>query len=560
MRITCWLTALVTLERCLCLVAHLKVKVIFTPRSSAISAAIIFAFFLLTQTLSFSRKQLQWKFDAVKNRSVFGVVPTSLFEPLRNVSIVMNFTLQFLSLFVILVSNLTLVIFLNKRVTRRNVMSDPTATQRGSNFGNESRSRFCCTTKATLRADVPVSRTIVPRCSVDVIRRRGELGMASIAPTVSEQALPLSTPKMGMASIAPTVSEQALPLSTPRSGMASIAPTVSEQTLPLSTPRSGMASIAPTVSEQTLPLSKPRLGVASIAPTVSEQALPLSTPRSGVAFIAPTVSEQALPLFTPRSSMASIAPTVSDSEQALPLPTPRLGMASIAPTVSEQALPLSTPRLGVASIELTDSGQALPLSTPKLGVASIAPTDSEQALPLSMPRLGVAFIAPTDSEQSLPLPQTLMECLPSTSGSVSNSSHMNHSSTNVKTASSPAILTQTTRNIVPGAETSAEVAAKRDRKRCRMILLLSAIMIVSFLPNTICLALTMKYEEFRLGKSLSNSFIVAYSVTFLVESTCASVNIVLYYTMSINYRRALRKITLGCRRGTRRVADLEIHQ
>ena len=338
----------------MCLVAPVKVKTIFTPRSSAISAVAIFVFFLMTQTLNFLGRRLDWKFDKAENRSRIGIVPTSLLEGTRVITNSMNITLQFLSLCVILISNISLLYFLKRRGAWRNRMSGPTATWNDAVSGNRDwrQSNFCCLIKTTLG------------------------------------------------------------------------------------------------------LNEPRTGVSRLPMEVMPD---------------------------------SREPVV---KRYLTLPTPGFGAAPMA-TIH----PMRASRL-----------------------TNVTSNNS-----------------------------------PSTSGRVDEPGPTADTSSDPKTTSTTVTGRTTT------TETSAMVAVRRNQKRCRMIVFISAIMILSFLPNTICLALSASYKEFRLGKGLHNSYIVAYSITFVFEAINASVNIFLYYMMSTNYRRTLDKM-IWCRRKSRRVGDTEPHQ
>ena len=349
MRITCWLTVLVTIERCVCLVSPLKVKTVFTTKTSITSAVLIFGFFLLNQTLNFLRKQLDLKFDKAENRSLIGVVPGNLFGPLKHVNSTINITLGFLSLCAILMSSFDLLYFLKRRrnAAWRIATSGPTVTWRGGVPGNRRPRRLCCPTKRTFTLNSPA--TADPRTSIELTSCRRE-------PVTSRYLSPY-------------------------------------------------------------------------------------------------------------------APSFRHPVRASP-------------------------------------------------------------------------------------PATSLEWPPTSLNSVRDSENEIGSTTNVITTSTT--MTAPTCNIAPARipASATAIATSKDHRLCRMILLLSTIMILGFLPNAICLVLSIRYKEFRIGKSLNNSFVVAYSCTFVIEAINASVNIFFYYTMSSNYRHTLNKMFPWFKRMTRRVGDV----
>ena len=331
----------------MCLVSPHNVKRIFTPRSSTITCVLIFVFFLLTQTLNNLSYRLDWKFDKAENRSRIGVVPTSLLKHVRPFSVALNIALQFLSLSAILVSNFTLLYFLRKKMSWRNLVSGQMNTSREIEFHS---------------SDSAVRR---------LNRQR----------TVTPQLL--------------------------RGASEDTAVVASSRYLAPNTSGSSVAIIASRQTLQRSQLSK-----------------------------------------TPKTQQ-----TTADN----------VGQTAILSSVAK---------------------------TP----AMITP-------------IGI-----------------------------------------------------TTNTTFSAAINSSAIAVGRDQKLCRMILLLSAIMILAYLPSTICLVLAAIYKEFGMSQRLSNSFIVAYSITFVFEATNASVNIFLYYMMSSKYRHKLDKMARCFRRKSRRIRDVGFQQ
>ncbi|KAK0047368.1 G-protein coupled receptor, partial [Biomphalaria pfeifferi] len=73
-KITCWITVFITLERCMCIVAPLKVKTLLTPKRTAVCMLVLYC---LGVIITFPHAYLNavflvWKFDFVSNRTFLG--------------------------------------------------------------------------------------------------------------------------------------------------------------------------------------------------------------------------------------------------------------------------------------------------------------------------------------------------------------------------------------------------------------------------------------------------------------------------------------------------------
>ncbi|GFS18320.1 chemosensory receptor A [Elysia marginata] len=89
---------------------------------------------------------------------------------------------------------------------------------------------------------------------------------------------------------------------------------------------------------------------------------------------------------------------------------------------------------------------------------------------------------------------------------------------------------------------AAEHATMRDRKLGRMIVLLSAIVFICYLPSTMCLVFMMIYPGFSIMGDEVNVFFMAWSWVFVFDATNSSVNIFLYYNMSSKYRATFQSL------------------
>lgn len=94
---------------------------------------------------------------------------------------------------------------------------------------------------------------------------------------------------------------------------------------------------------------------------------------------------------------------------------------------------------------------------------------------------------------------------------------------------------------------NSENLFKRDQKVSKMVLLISSVFIISFVPSCVnFLAITIEPKIDMYGQ-YSNTFIVIFGISFLLESINSSVNIFIYYTMSSKFRANF--IDLFCRAG-----------
>lgn len=73
-RTTGWITAFITLERCLCVTIPLKVKTIFTKKRHVISMVSIFVVTIWCSMLAYVSLGLDWKFYPDRNKTLLGLI------------------------------------------------------------------------------------------------------------------------------------------------------------------------------------------------------------------------------------------------------------------------------------------------------------------------------------------------------------------------------------------------------------------------------------------------------------------------------------------------------
>ncbi|BFZ07960.1 hypothetical protein BsWGS_10999 [Bradybaena similaris] len=111
-RITCWMTAFITLERCLCITTPLKVKLLITPRRTSIIVFIIYATLTLSQVPVYSVNRLGQKFFPDRNKTLLGLVYTPNMEYVEKISSYVNMFLPFIAFVTIISCTAILIITL----------------------------------------------------------------------------------------------------------------------------------------------------------------------------------------------------------------------------------------------------------------------------------------------------------------------------------------------------------------------------------------------------------------------------------------------------------------
>lgn len=87
-----------------------------------------------------------------------------------------------------------------------------------------------------------------------------------------------------------------------------------------------------------------------------------------------------------------------------------------------------------------------------------------------------------------------------------------------------------------------EKATCRDQKATKMVIVISSLFIVCFLPVCLVMLAMLIDKEFSIIGKKRNVFICVFSVCFLLESINSAMNIFIYYYMSTKYRNMLQKM------------------
>lgn len=123
-RVTSYITAFVTFERCLCITLPLKVKTIITTNRAKVAIIAIFILVTVTSIPEYYVTQLVWKFYPEKNRTMLGVQFIEDRARFEKVTLVLNnVAMQCLALLTVVLCTAILIIQLNRKAKWRNQTS-----------------------------------------------------------------------------------------------------------------------------------------------------------------------------------------------------------------------------------------------------------------------------------------------------------------------------------------------------------------------------------------------------------------------------------------------------
>ncbi|CAG5126536.1 unnamed protein product [Candidula unifasciata] len=130
-RITSWITAFITFERCLCISMPLKVKTIITPKRTTCTIVCIFAAMLSSTCPVYYAIRLGTVYDFSTNTTLTSLVYRSNGIQIENMSFAINFAAQLSSFVLVIVCTVILVQTLRRKSRwRKHSANKDTVTQR----------------------------------------------------------------------------------------------------------------------------------------------------------------------------------------------------------------------------------------------------------------------------------------------------------------------------------------------------------------------------------------------------------------------------------------------
>ncbi|CAG5128582.1 unnamed protein product [Candidula unifasciata] len=126
-RVSTWITAYITLERCLCVTAPLKVKNLFTPRRTVFYLVVVYVFMLASVCPVFYTSRPARIFDSSNNRTLLGISFLEDRDNIETVAFMTNNTIPTLAFCTVAICTAILVSTLRKKSKWRRKATTSTA-------------------------------------------------------------------------------------------------------------------------------------------------------------------------------------------------------------------------------------------------------------------------------------------------------------------------------------------------------------------------------------------------------------------------------------------------
>ncbi|CAG5119118.1 unnamed protein product [Candidula unifasciata] len=126
-RVSTWITAYITLERCLCVTAPLKVKNLFTPKRTVLYLVVVYVFMVASVCPIFYAARPANIFDPSKNRTMFGIFFLEDRNKIEAITFMTNNTIPTLAFCTVAICTAILVSTLRKKSKWRRKATTSTA-------------------------------------------------------------------------------------------------------------------------------------------------------------------------------------------------------------------------------------------------------------------------------------------------------------------------------------------------------------------------------------------------------------------------------------------------
>lgn len=125
-RISAWITAYITLERCLCVTAPLKVRNVFTPTRTILYLVFVYAIMLASVVPCFYTAHPSIVFDASRNKTLLGLSFPTDRNVIENITFITNNTIPAVAFFLVAACTALLVLNLRKKTKWRQQVTNST--------------------------------------------------------------------------------------------------------------------------------------------------------------------------------------------------------------------------------------------------------------------------------------------------------------------------------------------------------------------------------------------------------------------------------------------------
>ncbi|CAG5119121.1 unnamed protein product [Candidula unifasciata] len=126
-RVSTWITAYITLERCLCVTAPLRVKNLFTPKRTVLYLIVVYVLMLACACPMFYTARPAIIFDTLKNRTLFGISFLEERNKIETIGFMTNNTIPTLAFITVAICTAILVLTLRKKSKWRRQATTSTA-------------------------------------------------------------------------------------------------------------------------------------------------------------------------------------------------------------------------------------------------------------------------------------------------------------------------------------------------------------------------------------------------------------------------------------------------
>lgn len=127
-RVTSWITAFISFERCLCVILPLKIKRIITADVTLAVMIVIYLVMILSHLPEYLTLYLGWRFHEDSNKTLIGGIPRENRSKAESLTFIFSVVSQLVSFLAVIIFTLILTIQLNQKSKRRKELTSGLAS------------------------------------------------------------------------------------------------------------------------------------------------------------------------------------------------------------------------------------------------------------------------------------------------------------------------------------------------------------------------------------------------------------------------------------------------